>query len=327
MDINEIAQRAGVSRATVSRYLNNGYVSKEKRGLISQIIQETGYVPSRHAQQLRTGKTRLVGVIIPKINSQSVSRMVAGVTRVLAENRYQVVLANTNNNEAEEVDYLRLFAKRNHVDGIILIATQFTPGHYDVIRKLKVPLVVLGQRLPKYDSVYFDDYNAAFDLTTLVLRTARTPCFLGVFDEDVAAGKKRRRGFLDACAAKGVALSPNALHVVSFDADSGYFGAEHLLDTVPGIDAIVCATDDIAFGATMCMMEYGKRVPQDVQITGVGDSLLSRITRPALTTAHHPYKTSGTQAARLLLQRIEASGGHEQHIKMGYEIFARNSIL
>lgn len=327
MDINEIARRAGVSRATVSRYLNNGYVSKEKRRLISQIIQETGYVPSRHAQQLRTGKTGLVGVIIPKINSQSVSRMVAGITCVLAENRYQVVLANTNNNEAEEVDYLRLFARRNQVDGIILIATQFTQGHHDAIQRLKVPLVVLGQCLDKYDSVYFDDYNAVFDLTTMILRTARTPSFLGVFEEDVAAGKKRRKGFMDACAARGIVPPTDSLHTVGFDADSGYFGAEHLLDTVAGIDAIVCATDDIAFGATMCMMEYGKRVPQDVQITGVGDSLLSRITHPSLTTAHHPYKTGGIEAAQLLLQRIETNDAQVQQIKMGYEVFARNSIL
>lgn len=326
MDINEIARRAGVSRATVSRYLNNGYVSQEKRELISRIIRETGYVPSQHAQQLRTGKTRLVGVVIPKINSQSVSRMVAGITIVLAKNNYQVVLANTNNNESTEVDYLNLFARRNHVDGIILIATQFTSAHRAAIRHLRVPLVVLGQRLKGYDSVYQDDYHALFDLTTLVLRTAKTPSFLGVFEEDLAAGKERRRGFLDACRAAGIAPSPDVMHVVSFDADSGYFGAEQILDTTPNVDAIVCATDDIAFGATMCMIEYGRRVPEDVQITGVGDSLLSRIARPSLTTAHLPYKTSGMEAARLLLARIESSEEPAQQIKMSYQVYVRNSI-
>ena len=87
MDINEIARMAGVSRATVSRFLNNGYVSQEKRKLISKVIKETGYVPSQSAQQLRTGKTNLVGIIIPKINSQSVARMVAGITERLYRTR------------------------------------------------------------------------------------------------------------------------------------------------------------------------------------------------------------------------------------------------
>jgi len=327
MDINEIARRAGVSRATVSRYLNNGYVSQEKRELISRIIRETGYVPSQHAQQLRTGKTRLVGVVIPKINSQSVSRMVAGITDVLADNNYQVVLANTNNNENIEVDFLNLFAKRNHVDGIILIATQFTPAHHAAIKHLHIPLVILGQHLAGHDCVYHDDYHAVFDLTMLVLRTARMPSFLGVFEEDVSAGKERRRGFLDACKTAGVTPLSEGMRIVSFDADSGYFGAEQILDSVPSVDAIVCATDDIAFGATMCMIEYGKRVPEDVQITGVGDSLLSRITHPSLTTAHLPYKRSGREAARLLLGRIESSDEPPQEIKMGYEVYGRNSIL
>ena len=106
MDINGIARLAGVSRATVSRYLNDGYVSEEKRRLIKQVIDETGYVPSQQAKTLRTGKTNLVGVVIPKINSQSVSRMVAGLTSVLNESKYQMLLANTDNDTGLEVEYL-----------------------------------------------------------------------------------------------------------------------------------------------------------------------------------------------------------------------------
>ncbi|MCH3943892.1 MAG: LacI family transcriptional regulator [Atopobiaceae bacterium] len=83
MNINEIARMAGVSRATVSRYLNDGYVSEEKRAAIRKVVERTGYVPSSQAQTLRTGKTKLVGVILPKINSESVGRMMAGHLRGL----------------------------------------------------------------------------------------------------------------------------------------------------------------------------------------------------------------------------------------------------
>ena len=85
MNINEIAKLAGVSRATVSRYLNNGYVSDEKKERIQEVIDRTGYKPSTQAQTLRTKKTRLIGVILPKINSDSISRMVAGISVVLKE--------------------------------------------------------------------------------------------------------------------------------------------------------------------------------------------------------------------------------------------------
>ena len=326
MNIKEIARRAGVSRATVSRYLNDGYVSKEKRELIGRIIEETGYVPSQSGQQLRTGKTHLVGVIMPKINSQSVSRMVAGITSVLAQNNYQVVLANTENHENREVEYLSLFSGRNRVDGIILIATVFTEAHISQIKSLNVPLVVLGQRLDGYPCVFQDDYHALYDITRLVLPKAKQPASLGVLEDDVSAGNERHRGFLDACESMGFSPSPEAQQVVDFDADAGYFGAERVLDAIPNVDTIVCATDDIAFGAMMCMREYGRRIPEDVQITGVGDSLLSRIIHPSLTTVHLPFMTSGMEAANLLLQTMDASSQEPREVRMGYDVFGRNSM-
>ena len=326
MDINDIARRAGVSRATVSRYLNNGYVSQEKRKLIRRIIQETGYVPSQNAQQLRTGKTRLVGVIIPKINSQSVSRMVAGITDALAKENYQVDLANTNNDESMEVDYLNLFCGRHHVDGVILIATVLTPEHKQAFESMNVPLVVLGQQVEGYSCVYHNDYGAVHDVTRLVLPKAQVPAYLGVLEQDKAAGASRHQGFRDACAEANVFVAPEAQLEVDFDADSGFFGAERILRAVPNVDTIVCATDDIAFGAMMCMREYGKRVPEDVQVTGVGDSLLSQIVHPSLTTVHLAYKTSGMEAAQLLIAQMRDADLPASHVEMGYQVYGRNSM-
>ena len=120
MNINEIARLAGVSRTTVSRYLNNGYVSEEKKEKIRKVIEETGYQPSTQAQMLRTKKTKLVGVVLPKINSDTISREVAGISDVLAKRGYQIILANTNNDIEEELKSLSLF-RDNQVDGVILL--------------------------------------------------------------------------------------------------------------------------------------------------------------------------------------------------------------
>ena len=137
MTINEIAKLAGVSRATVSRYLNDGYVSREKSEKIRAVIEETGYRPSAQAQILRTKRTKLVGVIIPKINSDSISRMVAGISSVLSAAGYEILLANTDNNEKEELKYLQVFTASNQVDGIILIGTIITAAHRKVLRSLQ----------------------------------------------------------------------------------------------------------------------------------------------------------------------------------------------
>lgn len=324
MDINQIAQMAGVSRATVSRYFNEGYVSQEKRERIRAVVKATGYSPSQHAKSLRTGKSSTVGVIIPKINSASVSRMVAGMTPVFAERGYQVLLANTDNDAARGVAYLRLFEEKRQVDGIVLVATVFTDEHFEAMDKTNLPVVVLEQQLPGRSCVFQNDRDAMRDVTALVLRESSRPVYIGVLEEDLAAGRDRHLGFLDACADAGVEVPEHAQLVADFSVDAGYTAAERLLDEFPDTDAIVCATDSIAYGALTCLREYGRRVPEDVQVTGVGDGELSQIVTPTLTTLHHHYKTSGAEAARMLCDLLD---GHDarREVRMGYEVVTRNS--
>ena len=120
MTIKEIAKLAGVSSAAVSRYLNGGYVSDEKKEQIKKVIEETGYQPSAQARMLRTKKACLIGVVVPKINSESISRITAGIEKVLSERNYQMLLAGTDNTPVKEIEYMRLF-ENYPVDGIILV--------------------------------------------------------------------------------------------------------------------------------------------------------------------------------------------------------------
>ena len=146
MTIGDIAKMANVSRAAVSRYLNKGYVSEEKRERIRKVIEETGYQPSVLARTLRTKKTKLIGVILPRINSDSISGIVEGIGAVLQEAHYNMLLASTDNRPDRELDFLRIFAN-NRVDGIILIATVFTGEHERILSEMQIPVVIVGQKL------------------------------------------------------------------------------------------------------------------------------------------------------------------------------------
>ena len=115
MNITEFAKAAGVSKSAVSRYFNAGYVSDEKRRLIEAAIEATGYAPSVQAQYVRTRVTKLVGGIIPKLSSESCAREVEGISQVLSEQGYQLLLVNSANDPKKEVEYLELF-RSNRVD-------------------------------------------------------------------------------------------------------------------------------------------------------------------------------------------------------------------
>lgn len=325
MNINEIAELAGVSRATVSRYLNNGYVSNEKREKISKVIEETGYMPSAQAQMLRTKKTGFIGVIIPKINSDSISRMVEGISDILSNKGYQLLLANTSNNSKEEIQYLKKLSS-NHVDGIILIGTVLSKEHYKVMKQITVPLVVLAQHTSDYSCVYYDDYGAAKALTSEVLQKGSKPAYIGAVADDEAVGKKRLEGFLEACKEKGINVGEDHCTNGAFRIENGYESAEKLMKLDPTIDTMICATDKIAIGAMAYLKQAGYKVPEDVQIAGFGDSLISKVCDPKMSSIHFFYKTSGEEAANMLVDAIENSQSVRKEVKMGYQIIKVGSL-
>lgn len=325
MTINEIAEMAGVSRATVSRYLNQGYVSEEKKEAIRRVIEETGYQPSAVAQTMRSKVTKFIGVIIPRIDSDSISRMVAGIGDVLSEQGYQLLLANTNNNEKEELKFLNLF-KENHVDGIILLGTIFTPDHRKALRSLSVPAVILGQQLSGYSCVYFDDFGAACEMTGVLIAAGTSFGCLAANLKDNAVGRDRKNGFLNALENHGLPSSSGRVLEARFSMESGYEQARALFERYPEIDSLFCATDRIAAGAMKYIKETKRRIPEDVQIAGIGDSRLSQVTTPALSTVHLHYRTAGREAARLLIEQIqEGESATVKELKLGFKLSLKES--
>ena len=325
MNITEFAQYAGVSKAAVSRYFNGGYLGADKRALIEAAVAATGYHPSMQAQMLRTRRTRQVGVILPKLSSDSCPRMVEGIGSVLEESGYQLLLINTANDPQKEIRALDTL-RQHTVDGILLIATVFTPEHKAVLERLHVPVVVIGQQFPGYCSVYHDDFGAARAATAHMLAKGRRhPGYLGVTLLDKAAGQQRRAGFEAALNEAGLAPRPQRMAVAKFSTESGCEQAARLLQRDPGIDCLFCATDAIALGAMQYCRETGIRIPEDLLIAAVGDSKVGRSAFVPLTSAHLHYKTSGKEAAALLMELLADPHAVPRSRMLGFELVKRES--
>lgn len=328
MTLKEVARLAGVSPAAVSRYLNGGSLSEEKSQRIRQTIEATGYRPNQAAQTLRTGHFKQIGVIVPRIESFTVSRVISGINEGLAARDYMPVLGCTNLRDDLELQYLDMM-QANHVAGIILMGTSVTPEKVDAFRACAVPLVITGQNVPGLPCIHHDDYNAMKELTSLVLaRGRRKLAYLGVSEEDPAAGIARRQGAQDALREAG--LDPAALLCLQsgFSIESGYCAAQQLLEQRPDVDGVLCATDKIAHGAMQALKAAGKRLPQEVSIAGVGENWANRISTPQLTTVHLYHQECGRVAAAILLEMIEQRQKSKQarQIKLGYTLVERASI-
>lgn len=326
MNITELAALAGVSKAAVSRYFNNGYLSPEKRAAIEAAVQATGYAPSEAARGLRTRRTRQVGVVMPRLSSESTARVVDGISLVLADKGYRLLLANTANRPEREVEYLDTF-RTSGVDGVIFLASIFTPEHRAVLKSMHIPVVIVAQQYEGYNCVYHDDLGAAKALTELLLRRSGSrPAYIGVTARDRAAGWARREGYVQALKDAGLAPRADEMRLSGFHMEEGYEQAKALLaDHRPG--SIFCATDAIAIGAMQACREAGLQVGKDVLVAGVGDSAMGRVTAMGLTSAHLHYKTSGQEAAQLMLKLLRRQGAGTRSICLGYEILERESTL
>ncbi len=328
MTINEIAKMAGVSNAAVSRYLNGGSLSQEKRERIREIIEETGYQPDTYAQMLRTKKVRQIGVIVPKINSNPVSEVTAGISAVLNRENYMFLLANTDNDEKKELEYLSLFGA-NRVAGVILLATIITPEHERMISTSSIPVVLVGQKHKKFPCVYHSDYEAPKELDELVLRKGRCHiAYIGVTERDIAVGQLRKKALIDACADHGITQEDIIFLNGDFSSDSGLRLTRELLSSGAEVDAIICATDEQAIGAICAAKQMGHSVPEDISIVGIGDSWSGRVIDPALTTAHYFYRESGEEAARMMLDMLNPKNADKsvRQVMLGYELKLRESM-
>ena len=329
MNIIEIAKLAGVSKSTISRYLNDGYVSAENRVKIQAVIKSTGYIPLRQAKTLRTKKTNLIGVIVPKISTETTSRVIEGISDEISKCGYDLLIANTNLNIDKEMEYLNIL--KNQVDGIIFIATKITDKHIKIMEEIDIPIVVVSQNIKEYPSIYYDDYNASKDVVEqLIINGYRKIAFIGVYEDDIAVGYERKRGYINALEENKIKLNEKLIQIGDFSMESGYELCKKLMDGNEKPDAIFATTDNIAVGAIEYLMEAGYKIPKDIGIWSIGDSKISKVVTPKLNTVHYYYKTSGKNSGEIIMSLIDnnvkSSKNVDKKIKLGYRLITRDSI-
>ncbi|MCZ0702019.1 LacI family sucrose operon transcriptional repressor [Natronobacillus azotifigens] len=325
MKIKDIAKLAGVSPATVSRVMNNsGYVIDEKRKAVEKVIAEVGYTPNEIAKSLKNRKTNIIGVIVPKISTETASRVVDGITEVAKAHDCQILIANTDLQIEEEIKSLKFLSNRL-VDGIIMMATEVTEQHYKVAKGISVPIVMVGQQVDGYPSIIHDDYHAAKAMMKHILAKGHQEIgFIGVSPHDIAVGIKRKQAYLDALSEAKLEVDDQLIAIGNFSIESGYEQMEKILAHKQPT-AVMAVTDQLAIGAIHCIRDHRLTVPEDISITGMGDGKLSKYFIPPLTTVRLHHKTTGIMAAKNLFTLIE-NGYVKNEMVVDFSLRIRESV-
>lgn len=300
MTMQDIADTCGVAKSTISRYINGGYVKEETKAIIKKVIEENHYQPNAFAQSLKAKKSKLIGVIAPCLDSTVSSRIMMAIDAYLRKEGYTSLIINTNHEVALELENMENLWNMK-VDGIILLATQMSDQHKRLIKRMEIPVVVVGQVYEEGISIVNDDFAAGKMVGRYALETGhKNIWYLGVAEQDEAVGKNRKQGVLEGCYADDVNLHE---FVSDFSFQHGYEVTKtQLVHDTP--DMIICATDTMALGAFKALQEVALQVPNEVSLIGFGGYEISSLITPKLTTISFDNSVAGYLAAETLLKMI-----------------------
>ena len=303
--IQEIADMAQVSKSTVSRYLNEGYISKEKAARVEAAIRQTGYRANFFAKRLKMKESKLIGIVLPRMDSVTVGKLLTGAGRVLEPHGYQGLLLSSRLRTEKELANIQSLAEQG-VDGILV---DITERHAKLLKAIGVPVVFTGQQRAGFRCLKLDDYAAGRLMGAYLRQMGHAHAvFLGVSERDAAVGIERKRGFLDAFCEGREDAARAAFIETGFDFFSAYSnGPAVLQERDAGATVAVCATDNIALGLLRYLHELRVRVPEDLSITGFGGYDVSAVVYPALTTVQFDYELVGMKAAQYLLNVLSGS--------------------
>lgn len=300
--IKDIAHKAGVAKSTVSRYLNGGSVSKKTKAKLDQIVSETGYAPNTFAQSLKAKKTKMIGTIIPRLDSFATNTILASIDEELRIKNYQLIITNTNQSVEHEVENIYTLAKQK-VDGIILLATVVTQAHRKAIADVNIPVLLLGQSADGLNTIVHQEYEAGFKMGNYATNLGhKNFLYFTVLEEDEAVGQLRSKGVLDAL--KGSLETTVEVVEISFSFSKAYEKAMSVL-TETTATYILCATDNIALAVMKAAHTLGLTIPEDFSLSGFGGYEVTSIVTPTITTVKYPYEELGSVSVANLIDLIE----------------------
>ena len=325
MNLEQVARRAKVSTATVSRVLNNASVVKTTtRARVMKAIEELKYHPNLHARNLAGGKSRTFGVILSNMENPFFFDIYKTLESDAHAAGYEVVVANTNYRSEQLVTSIRLMIGRR-VAGLAAVVSEMEPALIEELTDSKIPVVFYDVGSPRQNITNIRvNYRRGIDkiIDYLYSLGHRQLGFVG-HHAMLGPINERVKPVMDAAA-----RYPDLQVRTAADDDTldgGRIAARNLMNSTEPPTALVCVNDIMAVGALRELRERGLRVPEDVSVTGFDNVKLSEFCYPALTTVHIPRERIGHLISESLLARSENSDVADHEMVIDPEFVLRDS--
>jgi DNA-binding LacI/PurR family transcriptional regulator len=329
--INEVAELAGVSTATVSRALSgNGHVAEATKVRVEAAALELGYVVSSNASSLATGRTKNVGVVIPFLNRWFYSSVIEGAEQALLSHGYDLTLYNLSGGGDERRSVFEHFLLRKRVDAVIAISLELTSSEVSRLIAMNKPIVGVGGPLPGVRTLSIEDVEVARLATEHLLSLGhRNIGHIGGTKEsemDFHVPTNRRAGYEAALEAMGIPVDPELFQAADFTLQGGYRAAKQMFGNPrKRPTAVFAASDEMAIGTILAARDMGLNVPGDISVIGIDDHELAEFFGLS-TVAQFPTE-QGVKAVEILMDELHPGRRDKAatNTPLRYELIVRSS--
>lgn len=304
--IQDIAERANVSKSTVSRVMNNSsVVDISKRRAVIEAMDALKFQPNMVARSLAGGKSLTVGILTQNIGSPFYDSVAQGVIEGLAGTDFSPIFVDGQWQQTTESEVIRTLLGRR-VDGLILIGGDVATNELDDLR-LQLPTIVVAREMPgwEHQCIFIDNEAAGYEATKHLIDFGHRNIALLHGVETQPDAIQRYEGYARALTEAGIGVNPELVYKGDFSGQSGVMAVNSLLARGVHFSAIFAANDMVAFGARLALHRQGIRVPNDVSIVGFDDQAEAAFMTPPLTTMKQPAVTMGRASVKALLELID----------------------
>jgi len=328
LNLREIAERAGVSIATVSRFQKDREsVSLESRKKIEEVLQALGYSPGNRKSRKKTQKT--IAFLIPDVENPFFSSLVKNVELFLSRMGYFLLLCNAWGNVNLESRYLRLLEK-HPIDGVLLVPSGRKDGELvHVLQSFSLPFLALDRRIEglSLPLITCDNEEGMAMATRHLLRMGRKRIAFVTGKRETSTSAERLQGYRRALEEEGLAFQDELVIEGDFSFQSGFEAGKRILAMSEKVDAILAANDFMALGVMDCLKRSGVKIPEDISVVGYDDVWLGRIYEPSLTTVRQPILEMCELAVNTLLRFIQEGKSTPFERVFKPELIVRESSL
>ena len=328
--IKDVAKRAGVSIATVSKFINGGNVLEENRITIEEAVRALNYQVNTVARGMKTRRSMTVGVLIPSLADYYGVSILSSIDSELFKHGYSTIICDYSILDPNSAKTKLEFLMNKQVDGIIMQPINVKRGDLERAERQETPIVFVDVQVGDhlYDSVLINNMDITRQITQHLIEFGHRRIGLISGIEGVLTTDDRVAGYRKALEKAHIPFSSDYLHLINIFESSGYEGMKHFMQLPNPPTAVFTTGYDLTVGALMYMNENGIRIPEDMSFVGFENQTIARIFHPRLTIGIQPIRKIGLTAANMLFERMSGTySGEGRMIQLKASIDYGASVL